>query len=205
MCCYRTSGWRPQEIANEGCLIMIRDSLLRAFLLCSNIAVERREMTSVCHNCPTSTIFMRGRWQAPATRQAPDYSSNLCPPKIWSIWLFQGVFLGLLHKKKKEAGPKHPLQKSYRSYFSRAQIRWVIWRSPTATRQDCAAATTIKLADLKDIEAQTFTINEFTFVRNRIFAEHTQNTSLPARCSWAKWLFDVSGGGAHSQLLYISL
>ena len=21
-------------------------------------------------------------------RQAPDYSSNLCPPKIWSIWLF---------------------------------------------------------------------------------------------------------------------
>ena len=26
------------------------------------------------------------------TRRPPDYSSDLCPPKLWSIWLFQGVF-----------------------------------------------------------------------------------------------------------------
>ena len=66
------------------------------------------------------------------TRRAPDYSSNLCPPKIWSIWLFQGVLLGLSYKKnnRKEA-QTHPLEKSDRSYFRRAQIRWVVWRSST--------------------------------------------------------------------------
>ena len=30
------------------------------------------------------------------TRRRPDYSSNLCPPKIWSIWPFLGGILGLL-------------------------------------------------------------------------------------------------------------
>ena len=65
-------------------------------------------------------------------RRAPDYSSNLYPPKIWSIWLFRAVLgllpvLSLVHK-----APKHPLKKSYRSYFRRAQIRWVIWRSSKA-------------------------------------------------------------------------
>ena len=62
-------------------------------------------------------------------RRAPDYSSHLCPPKMWSIWLFQLVFLGLLYKKKKGSRPKTPPKKSYRSYFRRAQIRWVVWRS----------------------------------------------------------------------------
>ena len=41
----------------------------------------------------------------------PDYSSNLCRPQIWSIWLFQGVFLGLLYKKKKGSRPKTPPKK----------------------------------------------------------------------------------------------
>ena len=27
-------------------------------------------------------------WNSLKIRRAPDYSSNLCPPKIWSIWLF---------------------------------------------------------------------------------------------------------------------
>ena len=44
-------------------------------------------------------------------RRPPDYSSNLCPPEIWSIWFFQGVFLGLLYKKKKGSRPKTPPQK----------------------------------------------------------------------------------------------
>ena len=62
------------------------------------------------------------------TRRAPDYSSNLCPPKIWSIWLFEGrswaCFLFFFLYKR----PKNTPKKSDRSYFRRAQIRWVIWR-----------------------------------------------------------------------------
>ena len=43
---------------------------------------------------------------------------------------FLGGALGpFIQEKPQEEGPKHPLQKSYRSYFRRAQIRWVIWRS----------------------------------------------------------------------------
>ena len=63
-------------------------------------------------------------------RRRPDYSSNLCPPKIWSIWLFWGFLLGPLPVLfLVEKAQKHPLKKSYRSYFRRAQIRWVIWPS----------------------------------------------------------------------------
>ena len=36
---------------------------------------------------------------------------------------FRGCFGPFLQEKEQEAGPKHPLQKSYRSYFRRAQIR----------------------------------------------------------------------------------
>ena len=80
-----------------------------------------------------------------AGAQRSDYSSNLCPPKIWSIWLFQGELLGLSFKKTTGRRPKStPLEKSYRSYFRRAQIRWVIWRSstplsytPFRTSQNC--------------------------------------------------------------------
>ena len=36
---------------------------------------------------------------------------------------FRGCFWAFHTRKKKEAGPKHPLKKSYRSYFRRAQIR----------------------------------------------------------------------------------
>ena len=43
---------------------------------------------------------------------------------------FLGGVLGLLPVLfLVEKAPKHPLKKSYRSYFRRAQIRWVIWRS----------------------------------------------------------------------------
>ena len=43
---------------------------------------------------------------------------------------FLGGVLGpFIQEKEQEAGPKHPLKKSYRSYFKRALIRWVIWRS----------------------------------------------------------------------------
>ena len=42
---------------------------------------------------------------------------------------FRGCFGPFLQEKEQEAGPKHPLKKSYRSYFRRAQIRWVIWPS----------------------------------------------------------------------------
>ena len=64
------------------------------------------------------------------TRRAPDYSSNLCPPKIWSIWLFRvcfgpASFLFFLYERPKNT----PWKKSYRPYFRQAQIRWVIWCS----------------------------------------------------------------------------
>ena len=36
---------------------------------------------------------------------------------------FRGCFGPFLQGKEQEAGPKHPLKKSYRSYFRRAQIR----------------------------------------------------------------------------------
>ena len=42
---------------------------------------------------------------------------------------FRGVFGPFIKEKEQEAGPKAALKKSYRSYFRRAQIRWVIWRS----------------------------------------------------------------------------
>ena len=41
----------------------------------------------------------------------------------------KGCFWACYTRERKEAGPKHPLKKSYRSYFRRAQIRWVIWWS----------------------------------------------------------------------------
>ena len=83
----------------------------------------------VVHIYGLSGRFCKGNFRRKMIRRAPDYSSNLCPPKIWSIWLFKGVFWGLLYKKKNRKQPKTPLKKSYRSYFRRAQIRWVIWRS----------------------------------------------------------------------------
>ena len=39
------------------------------------------------------------------------------------------MFWGRLYKKRAGSRPKTALKKSYRSYFRRAQIRWVIWRS----------------------------------------------------------------------------
>ena len=36
---------------------------------------------------------------------------------------FRGCFGPFLQENEQEAGPKHPLKKSYRSYFRRAQIR----------------------------------------------------------------------------------
>ena len=43
-------------------------------------------------------------------RRRPDYSSNLCPPKIWSIWLFQGVFWDCSCSFSCRKGPKTPLK-----------------------------------------------------------------------------------------------
>ena len=60
-------------------------------------------------------------------RRPPDYSSNLCPPQTFAIWLFGGClgasFLLFSYIKK---GPKHPLRKSYSRCLRRTQIRWVI-------------------------------------------------------------------------------
>ena len=42
---------------------------------------------------------------------------------------FRGAFGPFIQEKEQEAGPKTPLKKSDGSYFRRAQIRWVIWRS----------------------------------------------------------------------------
>ena len=48
---------------------------------------------------------------------------------------FLGVFWACFLSFSCIKGPKHPLQKSYRSYFSRAQIGWVIWRSSIFVHQ----------------------------------------------------------------------
>ena len=47
---------------------------------------------------------------------------------------FRGCFWPFVQEEEQEAGPKTPLKKSYRSYFRRAQIRWVIWRSSNPSR-----------------------------------------------------------------------
>ena len=50
--------------------------------------------------------LVQTNWQRVAlTRRAPDYSSNLCPPKIWSIWLFRGCFWRpfMQEKERKQA------------------------------------------------------------------------------------------------------
>ena len=41
---------------------------------------------------------------------------------------FRGCF-GAFYTRKAGSRPRTPLKKAYRSYFRRAQIRWVIWRS----------------------------------------------------------------------------
>ena len=41
-------------------------------------------------------------------RRAPDYSSNLRPPKIWSIWLFQGVFWAFYARKRRKQAQDTP-------------------------------------------------------------------------------------------------
>ena len=58
----------------------------------------------------------------------------ICARLKYDLYDFLGVFWAcflffFLYKK----ALKHPLRKSYRSYFRRAQIRWVIWRSSTRT------------------------------------------------------------------------
>ena len=55
-------------------------------------------------------------------RRPPDYSSNLCPPKTFSVLLVWGVFgaSSLLFSDIK--GPKHTL-KSYSKCLRRRQIR----------------------------------------------------------------------------------
>ena len=68
-------------------------------------------------------------WLGGVSRQRPDCSSNLCPPKTIAIWLLGGV-LGLLPVLCSHInGPKHTLKMSDSKCFTRTQIRWVIWRS----------------------------------------------------------------------------
>ena len=70
-------------------------------------------------------------WKTWNTTRPPDCSSNLCPPKIFAIWLFWGGgVLGLvpvvfLINRR----PKTPPEKSYSKCFRRTQSRWVIWWS----------------------------------------------------------------------------
>ena len=48
----------------------------------------------------------------------------ICARLKYDLYDFFRGFLGAFYtRKRKEAGPKHPLKKSYRSYFRRAQIR----------------------------------------------------------------------------------
>ena len=42
---------------------------------------------------------------------------------------FRRCFGAFYTRERTGSRPKTPLKKSYRSYFRRAQIRWVIWRS----------------------------------------------------------------------------
>ena len=63
------------------------------------------------------------------SRRPPDYSSNLCPPKTFAIWLFGGCFGHPSCCFSCIKGPKHPLKKSYSKSFRRTQIIWAIWRS----------------------------------------------------------------------------
>ena len=61
-------------------------------------------------------------------RRPPDYSSNLCPPETFAIWLLGGV-LGLLPVVSSDIkGPKQPLKKSYSKCRKRTLIRWAIWQ-----------------------------------------------------------------------------
>ena len=68
---------------------------------------------------PTRKPF--GNFKPKVCRRPPDYSSNLCPPKTFAIWLFRR--------------PKTPPKKSYSKCFRRTQIRWVIWRSSSLAGQ----------------------------------------------------------------------
>ena len=47
---------------------------------------------------------------------------------------FRGCFGAFYIRKTTGSRPKTPLKKSYRSYFRRAQIRWIIWRSLKKTQ-----------------------------------------------------------------------
>ena len=63
-----------------------------------------RDLCSWSAGSQTLKLYSKGLWTmvskawfeiagwAGVNRRRPDYSSNLCPPKIWSIWLFWGVF-----------------------------------------------------------------------------------------------------------------
>ena len=60
-------------------------------------------------------------------RRAPDYSSNLCPPKTFAILPFRAGLGPPSCCFSYIKGPKHPLKKSYSRRFGRTEIRWVIW------------------------------------------------------------------------------
>ena len=77
----------------------------------------------------TLNIKLSGKNTVTYARRQPDYSSNLCPPKTFAIWLFLGGVLGLLYKKTTGRRPKTPRKKSYSKCFRWTQIGRVIWRS----------------------------------------------------------------------------
>ena len=49
-------------------------------------------------------------------RRPPDYSSNLCPPKLFAIWLFRGCFGPFMYDNNRKEAQKTP-QKSYSKCF----------------------------------------------------------------------------------------
>ena len=54
----------------------------------------------------------------------------ICARLKYDLYDFlRGCFGAFYTRKRTGSRPKTPLKKSYRSYFRRAQIRWVIWRS----------------------------------------------------------------------------
>ena len=74
--------------------------------------------------------FQGANFKPPLPLDERQITHLICARLKYDLYDFFRGFFGAFHtRKRKEAGPKHPLKKSYRSYFRRAQIRWILWRS----------------------------------------------------------------------------
>ena len=70
--------------------------------------------------------YGKGMSAAKVIRRQPDYSSNLCPPKTFAIWLFGECFGPPSCCFSYIKGWKHPPKKSS---LRRTHIRWEFWQS----------------------------------------------------------------------------